>query len=240
MKESLKRKIDFTEVDSGFVLTLHSLVKLLQEAAITHSNKAGLGSRQLIKNGSVWILYQTGIEVLSWPVYEDDIEIITWHRGMEGVKAYREFEIYSGNKKVATASGAYLYYDIKKRKIRRIPKDANTIYSGEDSVAFKDRLEGWRPRARFEQAFDVSITTRLSDFDPMGHVNNSVYIDFVETMLFSYLQREIKIKKIKIQYAKEINKSVKILKAGLIEEKTGYTFKIFDDNTIFSYGEIDV
>lgn len=57
MKVSLKRKIDFTAIDSKFVLTLHSLVKILQEAAIEHSNQAGLGSKQLIDDGSVWILY---------------------------------------------------------------------------------------------------------------------------------------------------------------------------------------
>jgi medium-chain acyl-[acyl-carrier-protein] hydrolase len=42
------------------------------------------------------------------------------------------------------------------------------------------------------------MTTRLSDYDPMGHVNNSVYFDYVETLLFSYLNKERKIKKIKV------------------------------------------
>jgi hypothetical protein len=63
MKVSFKKKIDFTAIDSNFVLTLHALVKILQEAAIHHSNQAGRGSKKLIDEGSVWILYQYGIEI---------------------------------------------------------------------------------------------------------------------------------------------------------------------------------
>lgn len=240
MKVSLKRELDFTDVDSDFVLTLHSLVKRLQEAAISHSNKEGQGSIQLIEDGSVWILYQSGIEVYKWPSYEENIKIITWHRGMKGVKAYREFEVYSGNKKIATAAGVYLYYDIKNRRIRRVPKNSNTIYSIENELAFTEDLEQWKPVEKFNHDFDVNITTRLADFDPMGHVNNSVYFDHVETMLFYYLDKEIKIKKIKIQYAKEIDKSVKTFKSGILEEDMGYKFKIFDENKIFAYGEVEI
>ncbi len=74
----------------------------------------------------------------------------------------------------------------------------------------------------------------------MGHVNNSVYFDYVETLLFSYLNKERKIKKIKILYAKEIDKSVKTIKLGLLESKTGFKFKIFNENKVFSYGEIEM
>jgi medium-chain acyl-[acyl-carrier-protein] hydrolase len=240
MKVSLKKELDFTDVDSDFVLTLHSLVKKLQEAAISHSNKAGQGSIQLIEDETAWILYQSGIEIYKWPSYEENIKIITWHRGIKGVKAYREFEVYSDNKKIATAAGVYLYYDIKNRKVRRIPKNVNAIYSIENELAFKEDLEQWKPIAYFSQDFDVDITTRISDFDPMGHVNNSVYFDYVETMLFSYLDKEIKIKKIKIQYVKEIDKSVKSFKSGILEEDMGYKFKIFDENKIFAYGEVEI
>jgi medium-chain acyl-[acyl-carrier-protein] hydrolase len=240
MKVSLKKELDFTDVDSDFVLTLHSLVKKLQEAAISHSSKAGQGSIQLIEDETAWILYQSGIEIYKWPSYEENIKIITWHRGIKGVKAYREFEVYSGNKKIATAAGVYLYYDIKNRKIRRVPKNTNAIYSIENELAFKEDLEQWKPVAKFNQDFDVNITTRISDFDPMGHVNNSVYFDHVETMLFSYLDKEIKIKKIKIQYVKEIDKSVKSFKSGILEEDMGYKFKIFDENNIFAYGEVEI
>lgn len=240
MRVSLKRKIDFTEVDSKFVLTLHSLVKILQEAAILHSNRAGRGSKKMIEEGSVWILYQYGIEVDKWPVYEEEIKIETWHRGMKGFKAYREFEVYSGDTKIAAASAVYLFYDINNQKIRRIPKNADTIYSVEDEFAFKQNLDLWRPVVKFDLGFETGITTRLSDFDPMGHVNNSVYFDYVETLLFSFLDAERKIKKIKILYAKEINKFVKVLKSGLSEDAAGYKFRIFDENKIFSYGEVEI
>ena len=84
------------------------------------------------------------------------------HLGMKGVKAYREFEVYSGNKKIAAAAGVYLYYDIKNRKVRRIPKNANTTYSVENEFAFKENLEQWKPVAGFDLDFDVNITTRIS------------------------------------------------------------------------------
>jgi hypothetical protein len=84
------------------------------------------------------------------------------HLGMKGVKAYREFEVYSGNKKIAAAAGVYLYYDIKNRKVRRIPKNANATYSVENEFAFKENLEQWKPVAGFDLDFDVNITTRIS------------------------------------------------------------------------------
>jgi len=240
MKISLKRKIDFTEVDSELVLTLHSLIKMLQEAAIRHSNQVDCKSKQQIKGQSAWILYQYGIEIHKLAFYEEDIEIVTWHRGIKGFKAYREFEIYSGKTKIATASAAYLYYDIKTQKILSIPENIDTIYSVEDQSAFKEDLGQWKLIPRFNHDFDTSITTRLSDYDPMGHVNNSVYFDYIETMLFSYLNKERTIKKIKIQYTKEITKCVKILKAGLIKDGFVYRFKLFNENKTFAFGEIEV
>ncbi len=95
MKISLKIKIDYVEVDSKFIITLHSLVRILQEATIKHFQKVGVPKPQ-INDGSVWILYQFGIEVLQWALYEENIEVVTWHRGTKGYKVYREFEVYSG------------------------------------------------------------------------------------------------------------------------------------------------
>jgi acyl-ACP thioesterase len=171
-------------------------------------------------------------------MYEEDIEVVTWHRGMKGFKAYREFEVYSGDQRIAAASAVYLYYDIRNQKIKRIPKNADRVYSVEAGAAFGDDLEQWKPIPRFDPSFDVSMTIRISDFDPMGHVNNSLYFDYVETLLFSFLNEERKIKKIKIQFAKEIDKSVKIITSGLVEAGEKLEFKIFDENKVFSYGEV--
>jgi hypothetical protein len=60
----------------------------------------------------------------------------------------------------------------------------------------------------------------------------------VENLLYPRLKREVKINCIKITYAREMNKSLTRFNAGLSEDNGVWRFKIWDEQTLFSYGEL--
>ncbi len=106
-------------------------------------------------------------------------------------------------------------------------------------IGFRENLDHWRPVPRLDPQFEIEMTTRSSDFDLMGHVNNASYFDFVETALSAVLKTGAKIRNIKICYAREMNQSVSRFKSALSEDAGIYKFKIFDENTVFAYGEFE-
>ncbi len=239
MKAEFNRKVNFIEVDPEFVISLNSLVKMLQEAAIDQSKLLFVDRLKKLEEGSVWIMYRYGIEIFHWPLYEEELKIVTWANGYKGYKTFRKFEIYSGDLKIASASAVYLYYDLVNKKLKKIPKKNGNIYEIENYKEFNDELDQWKPVAKFNDDFNIELTTRLSDFDAMGHVNNTVYFDYIETMLYHFLQSNEKPAKIKIQYTKEIDKSVKKLNGGIQRNGSNCKYKFYDQNRIFAHGEIE-
>jgi len=237
MKLNIKKTIDYASVDSASTLTLHSYVKLFQEASIRHSNRLGTGSEPL-PEGMALVLYQYGIKVDHYPKYRDNIEIITWIRKIQGYKIYREFDVYSGSKKIASASAVYLLYDVINRRIWKIPDQTAAFYPVLQEKGYPEDLDQWRPVLKFVPGFETDMNTRISDYDPMNHVNNASYFDIVETLLFRYLKNEMKIKDIKITFTREMDKSVNRFRSGLLKDGDVFRFKIENEKILFSYGEL--
>jgi len=240
MTISLTRSIDFGSIDSSSTLTLHALVKMFQDASILHSKQANLESKKLFNKETGWVLYQYCIIVNKWPEYEDEIEITTWHNGIKEYKAYREFEVHSNRKKIASATAIYLLYNSILNRIERIPDRINSIYFTGNKLGSHKELDQWVPVSKFNSEFEMDMNTRYSDFDPNGHVNHSSYFDFVETLLFTYRKRETKIKKIKITYTKEMNKAMVRFKSALSENEGYWKFKIWNENLLFAHGEVEI
>jgi len=63
MKVTLTRKIDYAQVDADFKQNLGSFFKLIQEAAVIHSEKVGYDSKTLLDRGTVWILNALEAEI---------------------------------------------------------------------------------------------------------------------------------------------------------------------------------
>ena len=239
MKVTLTREIDYAQVDSQCNQKLGSFFKLIQEAAVLHSEQVGFDTQTLLDRGEVWILNAMEAEIYRYPELREEVSVVTWHKKSKGFKAFRDFNVYCGDEKLAAASSVWLYFDLTKKRLMRVPVETGRVYSTENESAFDGVIESWKPVENFAPEFETGISVRSSDFDPLKHVNNAVYFDYLETLVDRSGGRKKQITGIKIQYKKEIDSQVTIVKAGLKETDTGCCFKLFNEQHLFAAGEVE-
>jgi len=240
MKVTLTRKIDYAEVDTDFNQNLGAFFKLIQEAAVLHSEKVGYDTQTLLDRGQVWILNALEAKIYRYPRLREEISVVTWHRKSKGFKAFRDFRVRSGEETLAAASSLWLYFDIRTKRLARVPAETGAVYTSEGDRALAGTIETWKPGADFTPEFETELGVRQSDFDPLNHVNNAVYLDYLETLAVRWADRPRRVTGIKIQYKKEIDKAVTTIKAGLEATGTGCRFKLYDETHLFAAGEMDL
>jgi len=240
MKVTLTRKIDYAEVDADFNQNLGAFFKLIQEAAVIHSEKVGYDSKTLLDRGEVWVLNALEAEIYRHPQLREEVRVETWHKQSKGFKAFRDFCVYAGEEKLAAASSLWLFFDIHKKRLTRVPAETGDVYTSETEDALDSCLRTWKPAVEFAPVFETGLCVRHSDFDPLNHVNNAVYLDYLETLVARSGARLGQVTGFRIQYKKEIDRTVASLKAGLQSTDQGYLFRIYDQEHIFAAGELDL
>lgn len=235
MKVKISKTIEYFDVDQQFKLMPSALMQLLQTAATTHVETAGYQMEKTIADTG-WVLNKLHIKILRFPQYKEPIEIVTWSRRIKGVTGIREFEVYAAREKVATASSVWVFIDMQAKKIKRIPKEMNDIYTSEPDVALDAALDKWRSNNAFYPDHEMTLSLRSFDYDPMGHVNNAIYIQFVETLIMRMNMTGQRIEEYKIQYHKEIGLTIENIRVGLKAADVFYRFKIFDAVDTYASG----
>ncbi|WP_027358075.1 acyl-[acyl-carrier-protein] thioesterase [Desulforegula conservatrix] len=232
-----KHRVEYHEVNTSYKMKLSAILRQFQEAAADHSEKAGFGSEDLTARGVGWVLNRLAMDFYRYPAYGERLEIITWHRGSRGFRSYRDFEVFSGNEKIAAASSIWLFVSLKDKKIMKIPSDVDSGYSSIERKALESDIDFFRPDFMSEPYLSADITVRSTDFDPLGHVNNTVYLDYVETLLAHGDMEDEEIRSVRINYSSEIGKGVGVIRAQLSRDGCGYRFGIMGEK-IFAGGMI--
>lgn len=216
------------------------LFQHLQNAAVMHSEKAGYQMDAMIQGGQGWVLNKMEMKVFRYPVYGETIDITTWSRGMKGVKAKREFLVSADGEVLIAASSVWVLVDSVTMKILRIPEDMESSYTVHEDIALNENLEKWRAVKDVTADAPVSISTRSSDYDPLGHVNNTIYFDFLETAINRKFQSPVRIRKVKIQYVHELGPETTRVKVALQPLDERYLFAISNNGNIHAAGELTV
>jgi len=237
MKVTLTRKIDYAEVGADFNQNLGPFFKLIQEAAVIHSEKVGFDTKTLLERGEVWILNAMEAEIYRYPRLREVVSVQTWHRKSKGFKAFRDFAMYADGEKLAAASSLWLYFDIRRKRLTRVPAETGEVYTSEADNALESTIETWKPPEDFTPEFETELSVRHSDLDPLNHVNNAVYLDYLETLVARSGSPRKQVAGIKIQYKKEIDRTATVLTAGFQPTPAGCLFRLYDEKHLFAAGE---
>jgi len=238
MKIEMTRQVEYFDITPDYEMKLGALFKLFQEAAVSHSEQAGFASRKLVDAGSVWVLNKMTAEIIRYPQYLEEIRIVTWHRGSRGFKSYRDFLVYAGSVKLAAATSLWLFYDLNRKRLIRVPETTAGAYTVEGDLALDTDIDALKPNDAFIPEFTTDITTRFGDYDPQGHVNNAVYFDYLDTLVHRAFNGKKRIQSVNICFQKEIDKTVKQLSLGLSPATPASRFKLFNKKRVFAVGEI--
>ena len=236
MKIEQTTVVDYDEVDTEFRMKLPVFFQRLQRGAVHHSEQVGLGSVDMVAVGAVWILNRMRVDIYRMPVYREAVTLRTWHKGSAGFRAGRDFLMVCGDETVAAATSLWLYYDLKRKRIAKIPKRVSEPYTAEAEDVLAPGAIDFAVDKTFVPTQAMSITTREGDYDPNGHVNNTVYLEYLDTLIKRSGVGDARVGQVGIQYLKEIGRDVHTLQAGVAVAENTIRFRFFDPTAVYAAG----
>ncbi len=239
MKIEKNHTIGLFDVDHQFKLKVQSAAQLFQEMATLHSAQIGVGSDVLFGKGVIWILHRLEMEFFRYPKLGEEIQIVTWSRGFKGYKGFREYLIQSSKGEVARGSSVWLFFDLKKKRISKVPAEISKHYTVENDKWFENEVDEWQACGKIKPEKQMDISLRYSDFDVIGHVNNTIYIGFLETLYHNIENAKNRpIRNIKIRFGREIDRTKKNIRTGWVKANGVYLCNIFDESMLFADAQI--
>ncbi len=239
MKIGKSHKINLFDVDYNFQLRIESVARFFQEMATSHSTQIGAGPDMLFKKGVVWFLHRLEIEIFYYPMLDEEIKITTWSRGIKSYKSYRDYLIQSSKGPVARGSSVWLFFDQKRKRISKVPAQIAGLYEINNEKWFDKEIDDWKSCGRINVEQEMDISLRYSDFDVNGHVNNTRYLEFLETLYHKTINtREQPIRNVKIRFCREINRDKESIRTGWYKKNDVFQCNIFDDSTLYADAQI--
>lgn len=195
--------VGYRDVNLLEELTNTSLLSFLENNAGKHSNMIG---KNLISEDCTWMLLSWKVKVLKRPKFNDIICVKTWSRKIEKFYAYRDFEVYNDkNELIAIASSKWIYIDVKKGKIIKVPQDVADSYESENICAFEEsesEFSKLKEPENYENVIDFPITRNMIDTN--NHLHNIYYLDIVKEVLPNEIYRSNELNDFEVMYKKEV------------------------------------
>lgn len=236
MKIEQTSMVEYEEVNTDFRMKLPALFQRLQRAALRHSDTVGLGTQTMVAAGAVWILNRIRARIQRMPEYRESVTVTTWHKGSVGFRAGRDFLVRCGDETVAAAASQWLYFDLNRKRVAKIPERVSAPYTDEPDEALETGTIDFAVDKTFDPQATLTLGTREGDYDPNGHVNNTVYLDYLDTLIKRSGMADGGVSEVGIQHMKEIGRNVQAIEGGLAKENDVIRFRFFVQETVYAAG----
>ncbi|SUB76218.1 acyl-ACP thioesterase domain-containing protein [Peptoniphilus indolicus] len=197
--KKLNFKIDNIGTIDG-VLKIEQLSKILLEVSNLESNVA---DKFMEENNLIWMIYSWTFKLSRNIKIGEDIKVATWVSNISKLRISREFVIEIEGNVIGECRAEFLIIELKSRKAIVAPKELLNYFE-----IYKKELFKSTRISRSDVNKLVSVSISGSDFDQNKHINNSVYIRWIEEAIYLEMKRHIKF--LEIVYSKEINSNIKI------------------------------
>lgn len=198
MKYRQSFEVRFCEVDRHSRLTPIALFNYLQEGAIGHGDAVGMPDGEgLAGMGYAWMMNRLHIQIDRYARRRETVHVETWCSMLSGLFAIREWNVTDeSGVSIAQATGRWVIFDLRKRKIIKLPGMMAERYGEHDGRGIDDPFARMTPieSGEYEKRFHV----RSSELDSNQHANSASYIDWCleavpEDVLNEYLPSDIEI-----------------------------------------------
>ena len=165
------------DVDLNRRLRASRLFELLQEAAVDHTERLGMGREMTLDRGLLWVVTMQSAEIRRMPEYDETIRIQTWPGETMHVLFPRYYRLETAEGEELLRSGAL--WMLVDEKLRRFvfPENHGISISG-----VKTPWEYPLPAAPLPLPFsgERDFSVPYSYVDLNGHMNNTRYFDLAE------------------------------------------------------------
>jgi acyl-CoA thioester hydrolase len=133
--------------------------------------------------GHHWLIRETEIEYLRPLHYDDTVEVKTWVADFRRVRSRRayEFRNAASGKLVSQAMTDWVYLDSAAERPASIPPEMKAAFwkdGAPRSISQRERFPSSPPPP--PSAFRQRRRVEWRDLDMVGHVNNAVYLHYIE------------------------------------------------------------
>jgi len=182
-------------------LRVNVIASFLQESAWLHSNACGIGYKDLLAIGKMWILSGLKIKVAEYPSWGDEVTLNTWGNDYADPFAFRDFELLDAmGRQVISGSTSWLLINVSNHRPNRITPEYQKIPPrGVSSGSGK-------PERISALTLKGSEKTRLvvaSDIDIYQHVNNAKYVEYCADLISAEIWNDKEAEEITINYLSE-------------------------------------
>jgi acyl-CoA thioester hydrolase len=154
----------------------------MQETAFDASAALGYDLRCYESLAHHWLIRETEIEYLRPLQYGDRVTVRTWVQDFRRARSRRAYEFWAEEELVAKASSDWVYLDTATGRPDRVPPEMAAAF-----LPGGRRLDPPLRSRPFPSlsppppgVFQVARRVEWRDLDPVGHVNNAVYLSYAE------------------------------------------------------------
>jgi len=180
----LQRRLSHADVDFLGELKVPALLGLLEQAAVEASTAAGYDAARYTHEGRIWIIRRTQLERLIPVGGTDTLEVETAVADFRRARSLRRYHVRRGADRVAQATTDWVYCDLTSGRPVRVPDALQRAFVGADPGAPLARPERVRVDVA-DEPVSFAVTVQPSDLDHVAHVNNAVYVSFLEDAAFT-------------------------------------------------------
>lgn len=190
------------EIDFGSKLNIFSLFNYFQEIAWEHAGLLHFGLDDLAQKNLFWVLSRVRVEIVRFPAWTEKIKLVTYPRGIDGLFALRDYEVYdSNNQRIIAGSSSWLILNAQTRRPVRLSDIGLPFVSNERCALAQNP----------SKIADVSgspilrdnVIVKPSDFDVNYHVNNTRYIEWAYNAFNFQHHKEKTLKTVEVNFLAE-------------------------------------
>jgi acyl-CoA thioesterase FadM len=176
-------RVRFDECGADGLLRSSGFQRYAQDVAWFHSESAGFDRPWYRARGLTWLVRCTRLEILAPVWYGEILQVSTQVIGWRRVWARRESEFRDGVGHLAAAAVIDWVLLGPTGGPVRVPAELAAVFTEDGVPTFLPLRVDLGPTP--EAAHRAHIPVRPRDLDPMGHVNNAIYLDYIEEALSS-------------------------------------------------------
>jgi acyl-ACP thioesterase len=171
-------RVRFDEAGPGGYLRASGFLRFAQDLAWIHSEWAGFGREWYRERRLLWLARAIELDVLAQVPYSHDLDVSTELLGFRRVWARRrsEFKPAGEERIIAIAVTDWVLITEEGRPVRP-PLEILDVFGGDfgDFTPMRVRAPTAPPSASPRE-----FRPRRSELDPMAHVNNAAYLDYMD------------------------------------------------------------
>lgn len=183
-------RVRHSECDVHGIVRDASYLRYMESTAFDASAAAGFDQARYVAINRMWLIRETVIDFHNVLRMGDRVAVKTWVADFRRVRSRRAYELRHADTGVVAAAAHtdWAFLDMTTGRPAVIPADLIAVFFPE---GLPDQPE---PRSRFPAAeppmsgaFTLRRHVEWRDLDSAGHVNNAVYLDYVEDAAWRHL-----------------------------------------------------